>query len=107
MFIEVKDFNIRLKELITQRGMTQKTLAQKANITESALSHYLKGDRFPRAAVLSDLAQCLGTTVDYLMRGAVDDESNEIKSVTRLIARNVHQMNKEEKMKIISMLMQD
>ena len=36
-----------LKEACKTKGMTQTELSKRAGITESAISHYLKGDRIP------------------------------------------------------------
>lgn len=98
-------FNGRLAMLLQQKNMTQKELAAKAGVTEAAMSHYLKGDRTPRASVIARIAEALGTTVDYLMGGKEIDSVGEIGYAKRLIARNVHQMSKDEKMDIIKLLM--
>ena len=100
-------FSTRLMELIKARNISQKVLAMKAEVTEAAISHYLKGDRFPRAKVLARIAEALNSTSDYLMNGTSADSSEDIKQATRLIARNVFQMSKEEKMNIINILLSD
>ena len=46
--------------------MSQKALADATNLSEGAVSHYLKGDRIPKGAILLNIANALGTTVDYL-----------------------------------------
>ena len=98
-------FGERLSELLKEKGMQQQALAQKAGVTEAAVSHYVKGDRVPRASVMSRIAEALGTTSDYLMNGAEPDSKNEVAHAKRLIARNVKQMTKEEKMEIMSILL--
>lgn len=98
-------FNERLALLLQQKNMTQKDLAARAGVTEAAMSHYLKGDRTPRASAITRIAEVLGTTVDYLMSGNEVDSTGEISYAKRLIARNVHQMSKDEKMDIIKILM--
>ncbi len=98
-------FSERLALLLQQKKMTQKNLAAKAGVTEAAMSHYLKGDRTPRASVIARIAEALDTTVDYLMNGMENDSDSEISYAKRLIARNAHQMSKEEKLEIISILM--
>ena len=100
-------FNERLALLLLQRKMTQKKLAELSGVTEAAMSHYLKGDRTPRASVLARIAEALGTTTDYLMGGDESDATNELSYARRLIARNVHQMSKQEKMEIINLLMNE
>nr|WP_027871782.1 helix-turn-helix transcriptional regulator [[Eubacterium] cellulosolvens] len=94
----------RISALLKSTGMQQQTLAKIAGVTEASVSHYIKGDRIPRANVLSRIATALNTTSDYLMNGNSPASKNEIVYATRLIARNVHQMSKEEKIEIMSIL---
>ena len=97
----------RIERLLELRNMRQIDLAKKANLTESAVSHYIKGDRTPRIAALGRIADALGTTTDYLLYGNEPDSQKEIDQATRLIARNTSKMTKEEKLKIINYLMSD
>lgn len=100
-------FNERLSLLLIQNGFTQKELAERAGVTEAAMSHYIRGDRTPRASVLARIADALNTTTDYLLGGEEQDTGDEIRLAQKLIARNVHQMSKEDKMNIIQILMGD
>lgn len=100
-------FSERLALLLKEKNMTQKDLAMKASVTEAAMSHYLKGDRTPRASVLARITDALETSSDYLLNGSEPDADGEIKFAKRLIARNVRQMTHEEKMEIINILMSD
>jgi len=98
-------FGERLSDLLKTKGMLQQTLAQKAEVTEAAVSHYIKGDRIPRASVLARISIALDTTSDYLMNGTEMDSKKEVEQARRLIARNVNQMTKEEKMMILDILL--
>jgi transcriptional regulator with XRE-family HTH domain len=98
-------FGERLAALLKEKGMQQQALAQKAGVTEAAVSHYIKGDRVPRASVMARIAEALGTTSDFLMNGTEPDSKNEVAHAKRLIARNVKQMTKEEKMEIMGILL--
>lgn len=100
-----KTFSERLAEQIKLNNYSQKRLAEKAGVTEAAMSHYIKGDRFPRANVLARIADALGTTSDYLMNGKAISSDDEVQQAKRLIARNVAQMSKDEKMEIVRILM--
>lgn len=97
----------RLKELLEKKGITQKELAEMAGCTEAAVSHYIKGDRVPRSSVLAKIAVALDTTSDYLMEGIPTNVTDELDYATKLIARNVTQMSKAEKRKIINILLGD
>ena len=96
----------RIAELLSLRNMTQKELAVKANITESAISHYINGDRVPRGVNLMKIAKALGTTADYLLGN--DENSNhedDLEIVKTLIARNAETMTKEQKLELVGILL--
>lgn len=95
----------RIKSLLSQKGMTQKQLAQEVGCTEAAVSHYVKGDRVPRSSVMSKIAIALGTTSDYLTEGIPQDTKSELGYAKKLIARNAEYMSSTEKMEIINILM--
>ena len=100
-------FSERLSELLMEKNMTQKQLAEKAGITEAAVSHYLRGDRKPRSPVLLRIANALDTTPEYLSGRSTENPEEDIAQAGRLIARNVHQMTREQKLEIISILLSD
>ena len=97
----------RIKALLALKGMKQFELAEKAGCTTAAISHYIKGDRIPRASVLTKIAIALETTSDYLMEGIPTDVADELGFAKKLIARNVSQMSTAEKREIINILMGD
>ena len=107
MSTERNEFSIRLEEMLKARNMTQKELAKKAEVTEAAMSHYVKGDRTPRSSVLARIAMALDTTSEYLMEGVPQNYVDEIGYAKRLIARNVSQMSNAEKREILSILLGD
>lgn len=98
-------FSHRMDQLLKDRKMTQKELAETAQVTEAAISHYLKGDRTPRSSVLARIASALNTTSDYLMEGIPQNHIDEIGFAKRLIARNVEQMTTAEKKEILNILL--
>lgn len=85
------DFGEKLETALKEKGMTQKELAQKAQITESAVSHYVKGDREPRGTTLGVIAGVLGVTAGFLLGAGIASSSsdrnqqtfNEIKSAVK------------------------
>lgn len=95
----------RIKKLLTENNMTQRQLAKKAECTEAAISHYIKGDRVPRSRVMTAIAAALGTTSDYLIDGIPSDMQSELGYAKKLIARNAEHMSKDQKMEIINILM--
>lgn len=103
-----KSITNRIAELLYEKGMTQKELAHTAGITESAVSHYIKGDRIPRGVNLIKIAEALNTTTDYLLEynGETSMEC-DMKVVKTLIARNASKMTKEEKMELVSIMLSE
>lgn len=57
--------NIQL--LRRDAGMTQASLAEKLNYTDKAVSKWERGESVPDVAVLRDIADLFGVTVDYLL----------------------------------------
>ena len=95
----------KIEEVLSLRKMTQKELAQATNITESAISHYIQGDRTPRGVNLIKIARALGTTTDYLLEhDSLQDSANDMEVVKTLIARNAEKMTKEQKMELVGIL---
>ena len=52
-----KDFGKRLKELRTQKGITQYQLAEMSGIDPKHMSHIETGRSFPKADLMKDLRQ--------------------------------------------------
>lgn len=67
----------RIKQRREQMGLTQEELANKANISRSALANYESGVREPRGAILVRLAEALETSSDYLLGHTSDSRPIE------------------------------
>ncbi len=105
MAINEYTFSQRLELLLKEHHMTQKKLAEKASVTEAAISLYIKGERTPRAAVLNRIAEALDTTADYLMQGTPQGYLEEIDYAKQLIARNASHMSTSDKIAIMTILL--
>ena len=57
----------RLKELRTEKGLTQKQVAKKFNIHSVTYLHYEKEEREPPLALLADFAIFFGVSIGYLL----------------------------------------
>lgn len=96
----------RIKTLLEEKNITQKELAKITGLTESAISHYVKGDRVPRGANLVKIAKALGVTTDELLYN--DNPSNkesDLLYAKALIARNASNMTKKEKVELLKLLL--
>lgn len=96
----------RLEHLLQEQQLSQKQFAEKAGVTEAALSYYIKDKRVPRSTVLARMASLLGTTADYLLGGEEGIKNDDINTVRRLIARNASQMTMAQKRELINLLLE-
>ena len=100
-----RNINCRISQLLLEKEMTQKELAQIAGITESAVSHYISGDRVPRGVTLMKIANALGTTTDdLLIADKKVSKSEDLELVKTLIARNAEDMSNKEKKELIEII---
>lgn len=60
------DFNERLKELRFAKGLSQQELADRLNVSKSAVSLWELGTRTPTVEGMQSIARYFGVTVDYL-----------------------------------------
>lgn len=101
----MSDFSTRLQELMIVRKMSQRQLAQMVNVTEAAMSRYVKGERVPRMNVVASIATALHTTSDYLLgRDTEHDAEFDFTQVRRIVARHASHMSEEQKAELIKAL---
>lgn len=63
----MESFGIRLKQLRSERGLTQMQLGEKVNINYSTLSDYERGDKEdPLMSTLRTLANFFNVSLDYM-----------------------------------------
>ena len=89
-------FSERMSELMKNNGLSQKELAAKAGVTESAMSYYVKGERTPRSDVLARIAKALGTTTDYLLGNTLETNINSTDEDLQYLQRNLGKLNTEQ-----------
>lgn len=65
----------KLKELRTNKGLTQKELAKIIGCNQTAIGKYERGDLEPNITILKELSKVFGVSVDYLI-GNADDFGN-------------------------------
>lgn len=102
-----REITKRISGLLSRRNMNQKELSMATGITESSISHYVKGDRIPRGVNLLKIAKALNTSTDYLLGNEDSDLEKDLQVVKTLIARNASQMTKDEKMELMSVLLSE
>lgn len=106
--MEESTFAKRLAELLRQKGITQKELAERVGVTEATVSRYLHSERIPKSEIIANIATALHTTSDYLLGTETEgDIKSDYPRIIRLIARNAAGMSKEQKSAIIKALLED
>lgn len=95
----------RIAMLIKKEGLSQKELSTMAGVTESTLSRYIKNERKPKAEILANIATALNTTSDYLINGKID--KIDFAEIYRFVARGTKEMSKDEKIKLMRLLLDE
>ena len=68
------NFGKRIAIELDKKGISQKQLSERINLSESVVSRYISGEREPKASVLANIATALSTTSDYLL--GIKDKRN-------------------------------
>jgi transcriptional regulator with XRE-family HTH domain len=71
----------RIRETREHRGINQDRLAEKANISKGFLSDIENGKRNPSSDNLLRIANVLGASLDYLMKGETQEEQRATRPV--------------------------
>ena len=71
------DFKTRLKELRSEKNLTQKELAACLGLTANCICEWEKGRSEPGIESLQKLVACFGCSIDYLV-GIEDDFGNVV-----------------------------
>ena len=64
-----------LRELCRQRGLSMRELGNVLGVSESTISLYETGKRYPNYEVLLKISEYFGVTVDYLLTGKEPDST--------------------------------
>lgn len=67
------EFKDRIKQARIKKGLSQSDLAKAIGVHVTNISRYERGENRPTSDVLTKLANALGTTVDFLMSGSLND----------------------------------
>jgi len=64
IFPEVVNMRCRLKEILDERGLKQKWLYEKVDLSSSAMSQIVRGESDPTLQTALRIAKALGLTVE-------------------------------------------
>lgn len=68
----------RLKEVLKEKGITGKELAEKVNVTEASISNLVQGDSIPRKDLLLQIAETLDVDIRDLFISTKESKSETI-----------------------------
>ena len=69
----------KIKKLRTEKGLTQKDLADQLHVTFQTVSKWEKGDNEPDVATLREIAKLFNCSMDYLLSEDDEEPKEEIK----------------------------
>ena len=96
----------KMKKLMIAQNITQKDLALRLNVQEATISRYINNSREPNAENLANIATALNTTVDFLIGKNTSSETNcDFGQLKFFVARNATNLSQQEKLDIISILL--
>ncbi len=75
--MDVKKTGLLIKNLRTEKGLTQSSLAETLNISNRTVSKWENGDGLPDIGILPELAAVLGVTTDELLAGEMKEKPPE------------------------------
>jgi len=84
-------FSRRVKDLLKEQKITQKTLCNELKIEEGSFSRYMRQGRTPRADIIANIANYLHTTSDYLL-----GNEEAVDSSLRILASSKDKFTKEQ-----------
>ena len=95
-------FKEKIKELMNSRNVSQRELANAINITESAMSRYISGERKPRVDILTKLARYFDVSIEELI--GVENEISDFMELRGLVARSASSLTNDEIKELLNIL---
>lgn len=75
-------FGERLRELRKEKGLLQRELAERLNLSRVAITQYENGNRVPDQEIINKIADYFGVSLDYLM-GKTDIRNPYVPQLTK------------------------
>lgn len=80
-----KEVGKRIKELRTAKGWNQQKLADEADLTQSAIAQFEKGERLPSTTALQSMAKAFGISMESLLTQESNTDPNKILQLGELM----------------------
>lgn len=75
----------RIKELRVKQLWNQQSLASKAQLTQSAIAQFERGDRLPSTTALQNIAKAFGVSMESLLSEETNTDIEKIKQLRALM----------------------
>ena len=95
------NFNNRLSCILSERGLTQRELANMCGVDETSMSRYVNGSRKPCMDVLVRIAGALNVSVEYLT-GC--EEEISFKEIKCLLSSNLSKLTDEQRLELMEII---
>lgn len=69
---------LRLKEVLTEKGISGKDLAAKVEVTPASISNIVQGNSFPKPDLLIKIAEALNVDVRELLKSTRETDTETI-----------------------------
>lgn len=95
-----KEVGKRIKELRTIKAWNQQKLADEADLTQSAIAQFEKGERLPSTTALQSMAVAFGISMESLLTGDNSDPGKILNlaelmgNAKTLSADQIHRLNR-------------
>ncbi len=89
------DFGKRLRELLSERGITQKEFADALHLGASTVGNYVRGEREPDYDTLRSMAVFFGVSTDFLLCVQLDNVADRCESELIQIYRTLNSDRKD------------
>ncbi|MCP4054907.1 MAG: helix-turn-helix transcriptional regulator [Mesoflavibacter sp.] len=87
-------FKEKVKALRTEKGWTQKKMAEKIGVHQMQVSAYERGRYLPNSDILIKMAEVFDVSLDYLVFGIKGDNSARVEIKDRELLRQFEEVDK-------------
>ena len=89
------DFWLRVKDKLDYQEITQRKLAEKISESYNTLQSWINRDRLPNAEQAVRIADCLNTSVEFLVTGQVVKSKNNHSKTIKLLEEAIESLQKD------------
>ena len=99
-----KEIGSRLQKLLYEKNMSQRELSEIIGGMDVTVSRYVRGERVPKADIVTRIAKVLGTTTDYILGRDTSDPEISYDRLMRDVERYSGEWTKAQKIALLIQL---